>query len=367
VIFSTDTTTGFFRPAANQVGVSISGTELFEFNVNGLLFPNTITTGSGGQSIIDAQLINFSTTSNSHGIHLVTNRTGSGVQGFNSGIYVEVPTGSNTAANFNSAMVLSVSVAGKGTSLTGNAANVCLSTYTNSNTAIGHNYGVGIVVENGQRNVGVTAAVNATARATANSTAVHGAASSPGNTTYCAGFFELSTSAVYYETVAPVIAALIADNGGTTADILVARDNATTVFSVIDGGHTVIGGDTTASELRILEASGSGTNYSAFKAQAQAASVTYTLPAADGTSGYQLTTNGSGTLTWAAAGGSIPELTSDPGSPTAESAWVLFTTGTPTLSHSIVTLGLTLPGSGVASYQFSYRTLESTTVRVTLT
>ncbi len=57
----------------------------------------------------------------------------------------------------------------------------------------------------------------------------------------------------------------------------------------------------TATELRLYEPSASGSHYSALKAQAQAASVTYTLPAADGSSGQVLSTNGSGSLSWASA------------------------------------------------------------------
>jgi hypothetical protein len=63
-------------------------------------------------------------------------------------------------------------------------------------------------------------------------------------------------------------------------------------------GHVLVGGGSTASEIRLLEPSGSGSNYTAFKAQAQSADVTYTLPAADGTSGQLLSTNGSGSLSW---------------------------------------------------------------------
>lgn len=65
------------------------------------------------------------------------------------------------------------------------------------------------------------------------------------------------------------------------------------------GGNVIIGGGATASELRILEASGSGTNYTAFKATAQAANLTYTLPAADATSpGQFLSSDGAGNLSW---------------------------------------------------------------------
>lgn len=64
------------------------------------------------------------------------------------------------------------------------------------------------------------------------------------------------------------------------------------------------GGSTTASEFRFLEPSGSGTNYSAFKAVAQSASITYSLPPTVGASGTVLTdAAGDGVLTWAAAGG----------------------------------------------------------------
>ncbi|MBI4618423.1 MAG: hypothetical protein HY720_32800 [Planctomycetes bacterium] len=71
-------------------------------------------------------------------------------------------------------------------------------------------------------------------------------------------------------------------------------------------GNVALGGTATASELRFFEATGSGTNYTAFRAQAQAGDVTYTLPLADGTSGYFLTTNGTGTLSWS---NSLPSTT----------------------------------------------------------
>lgn len=70
-------------------------------------------------------------------------------------------------------------------------------------------------------------------------------------------------------------------------------------------GAVLIGGNSTqATELRFMEDSDNGTNYVALKvAAALAASTTYTLPSADGTSGQVLSTNGSGTLSWATAAG----------------------------------------------------------------
>jgi len=56
------------------------------------------------------------------------------------------------------------------------------------------------------------------------------------------------------------------------------------------------------SDLRFGEATANGTNYVAFQAPASiAADVTWTLPAADGTVGQVLGTNGTGTLDWVTA------------------------------------------------------------------
>jgi hypothetical protein len=66
------------------------------------------------------------------------------------------------------------------------------------------------------------------------------------------------------------------------------------------------GGGTTASEFRFLEPSGSGTNYTAFKAVAQSANITYSLPASVGAAGTVLTdAAGNGVLSWAAAAGTV--------------------------------------------------------------
>lgn len=65
------------------------------------------------------------------------------------------------------------------------------------------------------------------------------------------------------------------------------------------------GGGTTASEFRFLEPSGSGTNYTAIKAVAQGANITYSLPATVGAAGTFLRdAAGNGVLDWATPGGS---------------------------------------------------------------
>jgi trimeric autotransporter adhesin len=67
----------------------------------------------------------------------------------------------------------------------------------------------------------------------------------------------------------------------------------------VKDGNLLMSNTGVAGEIRFAEASGSGTNYTAFKAQAQGGTVTYTLPAADGSSGNVLSTNGAGLLSWA--------------------------------------------------------------------
>ena len=68
---------------------------------------------------------------------------------------------------------------------------------------------------------------------------------------------------------------------------------------------------------------------------------------------------------------SIPELTADPSSPGAQSAWVLKTPGAAGSGGGFpygLLLALTYPGVGGAAptYKFSYETLESTIIRTSL-
>ena len=94
--------------------------------------------------------------------------------------------------------------------------------------------------------------------------------------------------------------------GGTGVATATATGSSTDInFAIVPkgSGAVVIGGGATATELRLLEPSGSGTNYTGFKSPALAADVMYTLPTADGSSGQVLQTNGSGVLSWVTGGG----------------------------------------------------------------
>jgi trimeric autotransporter adhesin len=71
-------------------------------------------------------------------------------------------------------------------------------------------------------------------------------------------------------------------------------------------GNVGIGTTSPGSKLDVkgtLRLSGSTSGYVGLSPAAAAGSTTYTLPSADGTSGQLLSTNGSGTLSWATAGG----------------------------------------------------------------
>jgi hypothetical protein len=88
-----------------------------------------------------------------------------------------------------------------------------------------------------------------------------------------------------------------------TGNVGIGQTTPTEKLEILNGNTLLSNSDNTARELRFAEPSTSGTNYSAFKAQAQTGNVTYTLPAADGASGQVLSTNGTGTLSWTAATG----------------------------------------------------------------
>jgi hypothetical protein len=69
-------------------------------------------------------------------------------------------------------------------------------------------------------------------------------------------------------------------------------------------GNMYLDNTGTAGELRFREPSGSGTNYTAFRAGAQAANLTYTLPTTAPTAGQLLSSDASGNLSWASAAAS---------------------------------------------------------------
>jgi len=70
-------------------------------------------------------------------------------------------------------------------------------------------------------------------------------------------------------------------------------------------GNILLSNTGTSGEIRIAEPSAGGSDYSAFKAQSQAASITYTLPDTQGSANTVLTNDGSGLLSWATNGATV--------------------------------------------------------------
>lgn len=99
----------------------------------------------------------------------------------------------------------------------------------------------------------------------------------------------------------------IADStGAVTVSTLLNVDNLrleTNTLSSTDtnGNINITPNGTGAVVLPLLRLSGSSSGYVGIQGAAAAGSTTYTLPAADGTSGQVLSTNGTGTLSWATA------------------------------------------------------------------
>ena len=124
----------------------------------------------------------------------------------------------------------------------------------------------------------------------------------------------------------------------TTGKLLQNSTGATlsdTGAAVFTGALDVLGNSTAGSNLKLYEDTDNGTNYVSFKApDTIAANVTWTLPAADGTSAQVLSTNGTGTLSWATAGGAVT-LSND--TSTATNLYPLFAAATSGTASTIYT------------------------------
>ena len=91
-------------------------------------------------------------------------------------------------------------------------------------------------------------------------------------------------------------------------DIVFQQYDGNKILEINDGNFVAISGAAAGpGELRIYEDTDLGTNYTGFKAGNLTASVAYTLPLADAaSSGYALTSNASGVLSWSAVSANTP-------------------------------------------------------------
>ena len=128
----------------------------------------------------------------------------------------------------------------------------------------------------------------------------------------------IAGSKIVAATTSVVGAVQLSDSTSTTSSILAATPTAVkAAYDLADAALPKAGGTLTGNvildnqvDARFREATANGTNYVGFQAPATiAADVLWTLPATDGTSAQVLSTNGSGTLSWATAAGGSSVIT----------------------------------------------------------
>ena len=122
----------------------------------------------------------------------------------------------------------------------------------------------------------------------------------------------------------------------------------------LGGSATVLnfGGGATAAEFRFLEPSGSGTNYSAFKAVAQAANMTYSLPPSLVAGGALTDVAGNGVLTWVVPSGG------GGGSPGGSGSEIQYRSGASTFG---AVTGSSVSGGQVALMDFATISVDTAT------
>lgn len=130
---------------------------------------------------------------------------------------------------------------------------------------------------------------------------------------------------------------LLVSSTGNVTQTLVGTNPSFNWQAAGSGTYNFLGTSTQAATIRLYEDTDDGSNYTAFKVGTQSGNITYTLPTADGSSGYVLSTNGSGVLSWASTGSGSSAITviPQPVTPLDVTSSATFTTavsGAPTVA-----------------------------------
>ena len=135
----------------------------------------------------------------------------------------------------------------------------------------------------------------------------------------------------------------IADGGGITAAAGITSTAAANAFgeSSVTGALQLKNGSTSAGFIEFFEDSDNGTNKVTLIGPASTSDITLVLPSSDGTAGQFLSTNGSGTLSFASAGGAYTGWSIKTGNYTASA-------GDQLIVNSSSATTITLPGSASA-------------------
>lgn len=273
IAFSADTNTGIYRPSADVIA----------FTVNGLSDKLELNTSS--VQIYNHQLVNYMDNSGAVTWPLISIQ-GSTAQAANSNWFGYDIAASVTAASASTGMRINYAAgtSGAGRTVTGlkvllngggaiNLNSACaflqantastntLSgynstgprglhvTYANSNTTTGSgcigglilgdtcNTGIGLQIGGGGLSVGSTPKQFGLISVISKNTG--SGSSGTANTVYNAGYFKIGSdvTATLFDSRPTINAALIASNGDTTDDIIVAQQDATTVFKVVNSGQ----------------------------------------------------------------------------------------------------------------------------------
>lgn len=229
--FNGTTDTGMWLDS-NALGFAVDGVNYLGINSNAAfadimtLTAGTLTADKRALYITATQPATPTLAQNAIMFSITSNGSASFV---NRGLLVDYLAGYTGSSNSNAGAFVN-RVAGTGGTMSSASGNVGSSGNALATTT-GYNYGLVGLASNGNVNIGNLNVVTTAKNSAANIGVAAFALNTGTSPTQIGGFFGLMNSEPTLTS-----AALMADNGSQTADIFVARDNGTAVFTIVDGG-----------------------------------------------------------------------------------------------------------------------------------